>query len=1137
MSQSAPLQRIWGRTILVTLVLIHLLWAPLVWGVGDDISPTIPRARAPFMVSSSGEDLDQLRQISEARARSPPSTMLTSTGEDLDRLRQVSAPQVPARDVIPPRSAPEPAPRLPIRRQRPVLDVESSLPVEEPTISNSSSVTEDNVSPTSAIDEPTEYAAEPDAKTEVESRDAELDKCRNIHSRPNPCEYVRQECPPDSIIDYLGLYYCELSSAKPMFYVVAILLILIYFYTLYHISDVYLTNALQQLSNFMNMSNEVAGLTLLSFGNSAPDFFTALAGVSTDGLELILSSSISGGIFVTTIVLGSVIIGAVSYYNHTNGLVNDPERTVGNSRDSLTLPPPPSGKDSPTFMNHLLNQRAFRRIRRRLRNLTRPLRQGTHIERQQMALEHARRADPWFSSPTAPARGIPASGLVGSMTELTASKQPDRHLANLQVVYNPNSLDSHHVVNGHTLDGADLSMKASSSFRGYRVPTFHWLRMTIVYGIAVAALTIFSFNGRIYDYEAALLFVGYMVFLLSYLAHYLLRRWRVWRKQQQQLKEQTVSAVEGQGQPPHSGIAASPQVGNPNYLSEKPLGDYSHEMSVATTPTAAERHLSAIPDRISEHQVPNCRAYIENQMTGTVVAATPRRQAFMDYSAVVTELWPQTSEFRTRPVWSILEVIKFPLHLVVRLTIPPILNTVGEIEESDSSDDEEDDDEIDDNPIDESELKAGDYRGHAAELDDEVATLPAESFHHSASTQDWAKFTDHRPSPLDVTIPNYNIGHEGKSGTAIPPSFTSEGLAAPRASPSVGEGGVSRRLSTWYNYHFYQKRFSSSPNLSAGQAEATPAADPNEQLNDRRGPGRKRSWFGELSQFRQVRTDQSTGVSTNEACVTAHVEPSAANTLSPPAPRRQAPRIFIDDYTQEVPTRTEWLSGSSFYTVTSVATDDSLTTTASSTSSYLYDSTDSEVSTTEESENQPSFDQPGHSSVSATKVDSPQVVEASLIDQRDQTRRQSIPPNWVLDEPVTEFDDYSTYSPGTASFHTAKPSIDSSMVASPPFPVGQFPGRQSPEIRVRDSLAFNRSSWMTNNSNDADESFYSLPSPTQGAPPHPLRLTGIDAQITNGDGSGNTSELGQPDRMAFWATDGRQGHAPARDSHTFGRLS
>lgn len=56
------------------------------------------------------------------------------------------------------------------------------------------------------------------------------------------------------------------------------------------------------------MSQNVAGVTLLAFGNGSPDIFSAMAGIQQRKNEMVIGGLIGGGIFVTTVVAGSIFL-------------------------------------------------------------------------------------------------------------------------------------------------------------------------------------------------------------------------------------------------------------------------------------------------------------------------------------------------------------------------------------------------------------------------------------------------------------------------------------------------------------------------------------------------------------------------------------------------------------------------------------------------------------------------------------------------------------------------------------------------------------------------------------------------------------------------------------------------------------
>ena len=52
--------------------------------------------------------------------------------------------------------------------------------------------------------------------------------------------------------------------------------------------------------SFFRLSQNIAGVTILAFGNGAPDIFSALASVQQARPELLLGGLFGAGIFVTT---------------------------------------------------------------------------------------------------------------------------------------------------------------------------------------------------------------------------------------------------------------------------------------------------------------------------------------------------------------------------------------------------------------------------------------------------------------------------------------------------------------------------------------------------------------------------------------------------------------------------------------------------------------------------------------------------------------------------------------------------------------------------------------------------------------------------------------------------------------------
>lgn len=71
-------------------------------------------------------------------------------------------------------------------------------------------------------------------------------------------------------------------------------------------ADEFFCPSLQSTVTIMKLSPNVAGVTFLSFGNGAPDVFSAL--VAGDLPSLMISALVGAGIFVTTVVVGAVAL-------------------------------------------------------------------------------------------------------------------------------------------------------------------------------------------------------------------------------------------------------------------------------------------------------------------------------------------------------------------------------------------------------------------------------------------------------------------------------------------------------------------------------------------------------------------------------------------------------------------------------------------------------------------------------------------------------------------------------------------------------------------------------------------------------------------------------------------------------------
>ncbi|EGR29736.1 sodium calcium exchanger protein, putative, partial [Ichthyophthirius multifiliis] len=142
----------------------------------------------------------------------------------------------------------------------------------------------------------------------------EINQCnqKQIIQSINSCQYVIQYCQDYQQINFTEFYFCTINENVLVLDILTIFVPLLSFQILSSTSEIYLSASLQKISNFFKFSQTFTAITILAFGNGAPDIFTALiAGKSQNGgINMIIGSIFGAGLFVTTITLSKVIQNA-----------------------------------------------------------------------------------------------------------------------------------------------------------------------------------------------------------------------------------------------------------------------------------------------------------------------------------------------------------------------------------------------------------------------------------------------------------------------------------------------------------------------------------------------------------------------------------------------------------------------------------------------------------------------------------------------------------------------------------------------------------------------------------------------------------------------------------------------------------
>ncbi|XP_015910820.1 mitochondrial sodium/calcium exchanger protein isoform X2 [Parasteatoda tepidariorum] len=107
--------------------------------------------------------------------------------------------------------------------------------------------------------------------------------------------------------NYFAFCYFGLKLLVPATTILVLWLAML-FISLGITSNYFLCPALFAISNHLGLSQNVAGVTLLAFGNGSPDIFSSVAGFHKASAELAISSLVGAGMFVTCVVAGSVFM-------------------------------------------------------------------------------------------------------------------------------------------------------------------------------------------------------------------------------------------------------------------------------------------------------------------------------------------------------------------------------------------------------------------------------------------------------------------------------------------------------------------------------------------------------------------------------------------------------------------------------------------------------------------------------------------------------------------------------------------------------------------------------------------------------------------------------------------------------------
>lgn len=149
---------------------------------------------------------------------------------------------------------------------------------------------------------------------DVGKQASEDDICRQVHKVQNSqdqCAYIHAHCPEDEggFTAYLDLFYCRLSGRlQPIAFIILIAWLGLLFSTIGIAASDFFCIDLNTIAGILGMSESMAGVTFLAFGNGSPDVFSTFAAMSTNSGSLAVGELFGAAGFITAVVAGSMAL-------------------------------------------------------------------------------------------------------------------------------------------------------------------------------------------------------------------------------------------------------------------------------------------------------------------------------------------------------------------------------------------------------------------------------------------------------------------------------------------------------------------------------------------------------------------------------------------------------------------------------------------------------------------------------------------------------------------------------------------------------------------------------------------------------------------------------------------------------------
>lgn len=142
------------------------------------------------------------------------------------------------------------------------------------------------------------------------SSSADTPECNQIHDAQDKCAFVRKYCTDDDagLVPYIELYYCAFGNVRPVAFGILVVWLGLLFTTIGIAASDFFSVNLSTIATVLGLSESLAGVTFLAFGNGSPDVFSTFAAMGSNSASMAVGELIGAASFITGVVAGSMAL-------------------------------------------------------------------------------------------------------------------------------------------------------------------------------------------------------------------------------------------------------------------------------------------------------------------------------------------------------------------------------------------------------------------------------------------------------------------------------------------------------------------------------------------------------------------------------------------------------------------------------------------------------------------------------------------------------------------------------------------------------------------------------------------------------------------------------------------------------------